>query len=409
MPPRYYSQSYDPVDDDLSNARSNINLNEYTGYDRPVTPEVRDTHDFDDHYQQQPSSYSRYAPEDIAYEPSRQPRDVEESYHSPPRAAHHHQPQSSFDRAMGQDVHAPDPQYEDFDTLKQRPAKKALGAGGWWAGGMNWWHRQTRKMKYIILGGIAGVILLLIIIIAVAASLAGGDDFNYVPRFNQVTNETSFTTGGATRADPLKSLNDGIGAGKDVYKYYEGPAANFPTEDGWVSFEDMWKANKPIMRKSCGWLEEGPDNSPEIIDDIYDAIQNRSAASLVDHRYILAIVMQESKGCVQVGHTVSSGGTRNPGLMQSHNGHAYNSDHSQMSILQMIQDGTQGTEHGDGLVQNLDLYGDPFTAARGYNSGFIPESGDLSDEAGATACYVSDVANRLTGWVNAKTKCPEDM
>lgn len=43
------------------------------------------------------------------------------------------------------------------------------------------------------------------------------------------------------------------------------------------------------------------------------------------------------------------------------------------------------------------------------NSGYVPNSGNLSEKAGATACYVSDIANRLTGWVYAKTKCPEDM
>jgi len=41
-------------------------------------------------------------------------------------------------------------------------------------------------------------------------------------------------------------------------------------------------------------------------------------------------------------------------------------------------------------------------------SGYIPDSGDLSEKAGATACYVTDIANRLTGWVNAKSTCPGD-
>ena len=72
----------------------------------------------------------------------------------------------------------------------------------------------------------------------------------------------------------------------------------------------------------------------------------------------------------------------------------------------MVQDGTQGTTDGAGLVQNLNLYGNPYSAARGYNSGYIPKSGDLSEAAGATACYVTDIANRLTGWVNAKSTCP---
>lgn len=99
-----------------------------------------------------------------------------------------------------------------------------------------------------------------------------------------------------------------------------------------------------------------------------------------------------------------------PNWQQSHEGHAFDPDFARLSIYQMLQDGTQGTDAaaGYGLVQNLDLYGDPYSAARGYNSGKIPESGDLSEAAGATACYVSDVANRLTGWVSADSTCPGD-
>lgn len=43
-------------------------------------------------------------------------------------------------------------------------------------------------------------------------------------------------------------------------------------------------------------------------------------------------------------------------------------------------------------------------AARIYNSGSIAPSGNLEDGI-ATHCYSSDIANRLTGWVNAATKC----
>lgn len=94
--------------------------------------------------------------------------------------------------------------------------------------------------------------------------------------------------------------------------------------------------------------------------------------------------------------------------MQSHKGHEYDPNNSWLSILAMVQDGTQGTATGDGLVQTLDYYTSPYGAARGYNSGSIPKSGNLSEAAGATACYVSDVANRLTGWVYADSTCHED-
>lgn len=74
----------------------------------------------------------------------------------------------------------------------------------------------------------------------------------------------------------------------------------------------------------------------------------------------------------------------------------------------MLVDGAQGTEHGKGLVQYLDLFGNAYAAARGYNSGAVAPSGDLSDAIGATSCYASDVANRLLGWVKAPTKCASE-
>jgi hypothetical protein len=48
-----------------------------------------------------------------------------------------------------------------------------------------------------------------------------------------------------------------------------------------------------------------------------------------------------------------------------------------------------------------------YYAARLYNSGDIVNTSDLGNADGATNCYVSDIANRLTGWVWATTKCTE--
>lgn len=264
------------------------------------------------------------------------------------------------------------------------------------------WGRRT-----CVVFSIALSVIILIIIIALAVSLSRKGGFKYTPSTAQVNNTVAFDEGGATR----KSVNDtsiGVGAGTDAYTYYQGNASNFPSKDRWVSFHDMWDANLDTFKYSCGWLDRGENNSPEIIQDIYNAIQDRANASLVDQRIILATVIQETNGCPLVSHTTSSGGTRNPGLMQSHNGHEYNPKHSRLSIMLMIQDGTQGTDAGWGLVDNLNLYGNPYKAMRAYNSGYIPTSGDLSEKAGATACYVSDMANRLTGWVRAKSECPDD-
>lgn len=265
----------------------------------------------------------------------------------------------------------------------------------------------SRRRKCLVFSAIISTILL-IIIIALAVTLPRKDNFDYTPSTAQVNSTIAFQEGGATR----KSVNDtsiGIGSGEDKYTYYQGDASTFPNQTEWVSFADMWDANLETFRRSCGWLDRGDDNTPGMINDMYAAIQDRANASLVDQRIILATIIQETNGCPLVSHTVSSGGTRNPGLMQSHNGHEYNPKHSRLSIMLMIQDGTQGTEAGWGLVDNLNLYGNPYKAMRGYNSGYIPDSGDLSEKAGATACYVSDMANRLTGWVRAETECPDDV
>lgn len=48
-----------------------------------------------------------------------------------------------------------------------------------------------------------------------------------------------------------------------------------------------------------------------------------------------------------------------------------------------------------------------YYAARIYNSGDIPDPSDLGNAGGATNCYVSDIANRLTGWVTAASTCTQ--
>lgn len=73
------------------------------------------------------------------------------------------------------------------------------------------------------------------------------------------------------------------------------------------------------------------------------------------------------------------------------------------SIHQMIVDGTQGTSKGDGLVQCINQYGNIYAAARCYNSGEVNKN-DLNDPKGATPSYVTDIANRMTGWLNAEQK-----
>lgn len=197
------------------------------------------------------------------------------------------------------------------------------------------------------------------------------------------TNQACFSGARGGCASSIND-NDGIGAGSDSYTYYSGGAGNFPARAKWVSFNSMFSANAVNMRVSCannGW---GANDSENEINLIRQGIEAVAQTSGVDHRYILATIMQESVGCVRVPTT--SNGVVNPGLMQSHNGVTFNPSDPAGSIKQMIIDGTQGTSSGDGLVQSLNTYGEVYSAARTYNSGSIASDGDLSNGNGATAC-----------------------
>lgn len=113
--------------------------------------------------------------------------------------------------------------------------------------------------------------------------------------------------------------NDGIGAGSDSYILHTGNGAfGFPSIDQWVNFEDMFSNNEVFMFESCennGW---GANDSQDEVNDIKTAIEQVAAETLVDHRFILAVIMQESEGCVRV--VTTGNGVSNPGLMQDHDG-----------------------------------------------------------------------------------------
>jgi hypothetical protein len=218
------------------------------------------------------------------------------------------------------------------------------------------------------------------------------------------------------------ALVSGSTAYGDTYTYHTGDgsiADGWPEIVTWGTFAELWESNTAAMSESCennGW---GADDSTSEIADIKTAIESVASASGVDERFILAIVMQESEGCVRVTTTKNS--VDNPGLMQSHDGTGTCEDVNpcpQSEITQMIEDGTEGTSSGDGLEQliaeaqsYLDLDIAPrvyYSAARLYNSGSIDWT-NLDDGLGSTDCYASDVANRLTGWTTATNLCEEAL
>ncbi|KAJ5949549.1 hypothetical protein N7454_001133 [Penicillium verhagenii] len=204
---------------------------------------------------------------------------------------------------------------------------------------------------------------------------------------------------------------DGVGSGTDSYTFYSGDGS---VAAGWPAKSQWFNNNKNTMFSSCGWWGEADNSGPEV-GEIWNAIEAQAAATYVDHRLILAVIMQESGGCVRAPSTYGS--VRNPGLMQSHDGTGTCNDNNNVQnpcpnseIDQMIADGTGGTSSGDGLANciNLTGYSDAqaiYGAARIYNAGSIPSSNDLG-APGATPCYASDIANRLTGWVDAGNTCP---
>lgn len=126
--------------------------------------------------------------------------------------------------------------------------------------------------------------------------------------------------------------------------------------------------------------------------------------------------MQESTGCVRVW-TTGGANHRNPGLMQDHNGSGTCNENGVRKpcpdgiIELMIREGTAGTRDGDGVAQCLNQAGTSDVSAF-YRAAHIYNSGDTSNldhlEGSGTRCYASDVANRLTGWVNADHGCNLD-
>ncbi|KAG9570501.1 carbohydrate-binding module family 50 protein, partial [Aureobasidium melanogenum] len=232
------------------------------------------------------------------------------------------------------------------------------------------------------------------------------------------TSPAASTATTATQTSASGSSSSSTSVASTAYKMYTGNgtvAAGWPSQSQWMDFDDMFTANIPIMQQSCannGW---GANNSPTEIADIKAAITKVSAASGVDPRFILAIVMQESNGCVRV--VTTSWSVQNPGLMQDHagtgtcnSGGVIQDPCPASEIEQMIVDGTEGTASGDGLVQclketdvtDVSMY---YRAARIYNGGLGGYHADDLGTGCCTLCYASDVANRLTGWSSGLSGC----
>jgi len=103
----------------------------------------------------------------------------------------------------------------------------------------------------------------------------------------------------------VATASSGLG---DIYVNYHGngsPEAGWPTKDKWVSFDHLWDSNAALMARACNddWLTVPggkPGNSPHEMGVLRQAILNKAAQGNVDPRVVLAVVLQESRGCVRV-------------------------------------------------------------------------------------------------------------
>jgi len=185
------------------------------------------------------------------------------------------------------------------------------------------------------------------------------------------------------------------------YTCFSGYLQDYPPHSQWMNFYTMFNLNQ---QHAMAWTGSPPDTG-EQQGEIYNAIVSVSQAAKVDARLILAVIIQESGGWVNVQCTAGY----NCGLMQANHGSvSYNPSNSQASINQMVTDGVEGTTQGPGYVQYLNggsaytythcASGNPYAAARAYNTGSCSKGGNMNCAQWGTASYTTDVANRLIGW-----------
>ncbi len=126
--------------------------------------------------------------------------------------------------------------------------------------------------------------------------------------------------------------------------------AGWPNQLTWVSFNDLWVSNQHTISRSCDQLYGVPNNSEQETQDLYNSIKQIAHQTRVDHRFILAAILQETKGCVRAKTSVSPDGIKNPGLLQSFKGTHSCNDGKVLNpcptdqILGMIADGGKFAE-----------------------------------------------------------------
>ncbi|KAG6359252.1 hypothetical protein INS49_012773 [Diaporthe citri] len=191
---------------------------------------------------------------------------------------------------------------------------------------------------------------------------------------------------------PPKNLADEIPPAK---KLYSGPWSSFPAMNKWIAFDTMFNANTPSMFASGSTQQD--------VDRIRVAITSVGKTYGIDRRVLLGMMMEESHGGVGAVTTFDADGVPTGGLMQASSCHGYDGQKNlaQAEITYMVDCGTQHFKLNLGNWGNQNSEQTIYPAMREYNSGSVIAS-DLSTapNGAGNPAYVSDVAQRLVGWVN---------
>ncbi|KAK0664395.1 hypothetical protein DIS24_g836 [Lasiodiplodia hormozganensis] len=187
------------------------------------------------------------------------------------------------------------------------------------------------------------------------------------------------------------------------YECFHG--ANYPGVNDWESFGTLWNINLPALRLH---------NSAANNQILRSKILSIATETNTDARIILAIIMQESSGQLDVYCTGEN--KHNCGIMQAAPGSvSFDPKKPAKSIDTMLRNGVLGTpgswpNGGPGYAwflngangeawANMGGGGYPFRAMRAYNTGKVPDQKNYDATNGfGTVSYVNDVANRLLGW-----------
>lgn len=112
-----------------------------------------------------------------------------------------------------------------------------------------------------------------------------------------MTNLEAFLTGAGNLLNLIENDSTEYGrknTPKDVYNCYSGGPDAYPDKSQWISFDDMFTVNFPLIATGCTRNNySAVDSTVQQISQIKAAIETVAAVSFVDHRYILATILQE--------------------------------------------------------------------------------------------------------------------